>query len=226
MVVKLVNVFEEEMMCVENFVEVFMDLCCCVQDGGEFFDSLIVFVFVLICEVGCCFIGKCYYDIQFIGGVVLYQGCIVEMCIGEGKMLVVMLVFVFNVLEGKGCYFVMVNDYFVCVGMEEMGLFYCMFGLMVGFVNCEFLFVEKQVVYVCDIIYVINFEFGFDYLCDNMVQLKEVLVLCVDMLLYYVIVDEVDLILIDEVCILLIILGVVEKVIDLYYVFVKFICCL
>jgi len=36
------------------------------------------------------------------GGVVLYFGNIVEMCIGEGKMFVVIVLVYFNVFIGKG----------------------------------------------------------------------------------------------------------------------------
>lgn len=42
-----------------------------------------------------------------------YYGKIVEMCIGEGKMFVVMLFVYLNVLVGCGVYVVIVNDYFV-----------------------------------------------------------------------------------------------------------------
>jgi len=49
--------------------------------------------------------------------------------------------------------------------------------------------------YKCDVIYGTNNEFGFDFLRDNMVQVKEHMV---QRELHYAIVDEVDSILIDE----------------------------
>lgn len=49
--------------------------------------------------------------------------------------------------------------------------------------------------YRCDVIYGTNNEFGFDFLRDNMVQIKEHMV---QRELHYAIVDEVDSILIDE----------------------------
>lgn len=76
---------------------------------------------------------------------------------------------------------------------------------MLVLVKCE--------VYVVDIIYGMNNEYGFDYLCDNMVFSFEE---CVQCKLYYVLVDEVDFILIDEVCILLIIFGLVEDSLEMY----------
>lgn len=71
----------------------------------------------------------------------------------------------------------------------------------------------KCEVYVVDIIYGMNNEYGFDYLCDNMVFSFEE---CVQCKLYYVLVDEVDFILIDEVCISLIIFGSVEDSLEMY----------
>lgn len=60
--------------------------------------------------------------------------------------------------------------------------------------------------YVCDIMYVINMEIGFDYLRDNMVNDAEELVV-LTRLFNFVIVDEVDSVLIDEGCNLLLIIG-------------------
>lgn len=40
------------------------------------------------------------------------------MCMGEGKMFIVILLIYFNVLFGKGVYVVIVNDYFVCCDVE------------------------------------------------------------------------------------------------------------
>lgn len=45
-------------------------------------------------------------------------GCVVEMRMGEGKMLIVVLFFYVVVLEGKGVYLVIVNDYFVWCDVE------------------------------------------------------------------------------------------------------------
>lgn len=184
----------------------------CIVDG-EVLDKVLLEVFVVCCEVGCCVLGMCYYDVQLIGGMVFYLGKIVEMCIGEGKILVVILLVYFNVLEGKGVYVVIVNDYLVCCDVVQMGKLYNWLGLSVGVVYLGMLYSDKCEVYVVDIIYGINNEFGFDYLCDNMVLFK---VDCYQCGLYYVIVDEVDFILIDEVCILLIIFGLVDDFLELY----------
>lgn len=166
--------------------------------------------------------GMCYFDVQLIGGMILYDGKIVEMCIGEGKILVGILLVYFNVLFGKGVYVVMVNDYLVCCDVNWMCLLYEFFGFSVGVVIFFQLLEDKCVVYVVDIIYGINNEFGFDYLCDNMVFSLDDKFQCE---LNFVVVDEVDLIFIDEVCILLIIFGQVEDSFELYIKINKLILC-
>lgn len=103
------------------------------------------------------------------GGIVFYDGNIFEMCIGEGKILIVMMLVYLNVLIGEGVYVVIVNEYLVICDLMEMGEFYNFLGLIVGLnINLKFLD-EKCEVYNCDIIYSMNNELGFDYLRDNMV---------------------------------------------------------
>lgn len=55
------------------------------------------------------------------GGIVFYEGNIVEMKIGEGKILIVMMFVYLNVLSGKGVYVIMVNEYLFEWDVEEMG---------------------------------------------------------------------------------------------------------
>lgn len=187
------------------------------QKNLEIFDDLLFEVFVVVCEVVWWVLDQWLFDVQVMGVVVLYLGNVVEMKIGEGKILICVLFVYFNVLVGNGVYIVIVNDYLVKCDSEWMGCVYCFFGFQVGVILVIMIFDECWVVYNVDIIYGINNEFGFDYLCDNMVYLLDDLVQCG---YYYVIVDEVDFILIDEVCILLIIFGFVDGVFNWYIEFV------
>src|SRR5699024_5651054 len=72
---------------------------------------------------------------------------------------------------------------------------------------------EKAEAYECDITYGTNNEFGFDYLRDNMVLYKEQMV---QRPLNYVIIDEVDSVLIDEARTPLIISGSAQKSASMY----------
>ena len=53
------------------------------------------------------------FDVQLIGGMVLYEGKIAEMATGEGKTFVAPLACFMRVLEGYHCHVVTVNDYLV-----------------------------------------------------------------------------------------------------------------
>jgi preprotein translocase subunit SecA len=76
----------------------------------------------------------------------------------------------------------------------------------------------RRQAYEADITYGTNNEFGFDYLRDNMVwDLSQ----CVQRLLSYAIVDEVDNILIDEARTPLIISGAAEEATQKYYTFAQ-----
>lgn len=80
---------------------------------GEIVDDLLFEVFVVVCEVVICVFGMCLYGVQLMGGIVLYEGNIFEMKMGEGKMLIFILFVYLNVLIGKGVYVVIVNEYLV-----------------------------------------------------------------------------------------------------------------
>lgn len=149
------------------------------------------------------------YDVQLVGAMVLHDGRIAEMKTGEGKTLVGSLAVSLNALSGNGVHVVTVNDYLASRDANELTPLYNFLGFSVGAVvggikNDE----ERRAQYACDITYGTNNEFGFDYLRDNMnydisekVQREH----------NFVIVDEVDSILIDEARTPLIISGPTNK---------------
>ncbi len=135
------------------------------------------------------------FDVQLIGGIVLHQGKIAEMATGEGKTLVATLPVYLNALTGRGVHVVTVNDYLARRDAQWMGAVYTFLGLSVGCIQNAMEPSERREQYACDITYGTNSEFGFDYLRDNMAQRKEDQVQRGH---FYVIVDEIDSILIDE----------------------------
>src|SRR5256714_688767 len=137
------------------------------------------------------------FDVQLIGGLVLYEGKIAEMATGEGKTFVAPLACFMRVLEGLHCHVVTVNDYLVRRDSMWIKPAFDNLGITVGFIQSD---MEpggetRKSQYRCDITYGTNSEFGFDYLRDNM---KERADLQVQGPLDFAIVDEVDSILIDE----------------------------
>ena len=142
------------------------------------------------------FRARCF-DVQLIGGMVLYDGRIAEMATGEGKTFVAPLACFLKVLEGYHCHVVTVNDYLVKRDATWVRPAFEALGLSVGFIQVdqEPGSETRRTQYKCDITYGTNSEFGFDYLRDNM---KERVDLQVQGPLDFAIVDEVDSILIDE----------------------------
>jgi len=138
-----------------------------------------------------------HFDVQLIGGNVLYEGKIAEMATGEGKTLVATLAVYLVYLTGRKVHIVTVNDYLAKRDAEWMGPIYKALGLTVGAIQADMDTSgdERKSQYACDVTYGTNNEFGFDYLRDNM---KTALEQMVQSPLQYAIVDEVDSILIDE----------------------------
>lgn len=77
------------------------------------------------------------------GGIFLYEGNILEMKMGEGKMLIVIMFVYLNVIIGKGVYVVIVNEYLVSCDVSEMGCLYEFLGLKVG-LNLNYLMCEEK----------------------------------------------------------------------------------
>ncbi len=180
---------------------------------GETLDDLLVDAYALVREAAVRVLGMEHYRVQLIGGIVLHQGRIAEMRTGEGKTLVATLPAYLNALAGQGVHIVTVNDYLAKRDADEMGQIHEFLGLKVGCVLNSMDNDERREQYNCDITYVTNNELGFDYLRDNMVIYKEQLV---QRGLHYVIIDEVDSVLIDEARTPLIISGQSGKSTRLY----------
>ncbi len=217
-------------------------------EKGETLDMILPEAFAAVREAGRRNLNQRHFDSQLIGGVVLHQGKVAEMRTGEGKTLSATLPAYLNALEGKGVHVVTVNDYLAKRDMVWMGQIFAALGMTTGCVVAESAYVydaayknedvdkERDVVggfkivenylrptnkkeaYDADITYGTNNEFGFDYLRDNMIyELGQQ----AQRGHRFVIVDEVDSILIDEARVPLIISGQAEEATDKYYQFAK-----
>lgn len=184
-------------------------------NNGETLDDILPEAFAVVREAADRVLGMRHYRVQLIGGIVLHQGRIAEMKTGEGKTLVATLPVYLNGLTGKGVHVVTVNDYLAQRDREWMGKVYEFLGLSVGCILHDMDNKARKAAYNCDITFGTNNEFGFDYLRDNMVIYKEEMV---QRDLNYVIIDEVDSILIDEARTPLIISGAGDKSTKLYTV--------
>nr|WP_103596335.1 preprotein translocase subunit SecA [Campylobacter concisus] len=177
-------------------------------------DQILNDVFAIVREASKRVLKMRHFDVQLIGGMVLNEGRIAEMKTGEGKTLVATLPVILNAMTGKGVHVVTVNDYLAKRDATQMGELYNFLGLSVDVILSGGYDDEvRQAAYNADITYGTNSEFGFDYLRDNMkfeagqkVQRGH----------NFVIVDEVDSILIDEARTPLIISGPTNRTLDGY----------
>ena len=181
--------------------------------AGATLDDLMSEAFALVREASKRTLGQRHYDVQMVGGMVLHKGGIAEMRTGEGKTLVATLPTYLNALEGKGVHVITVNDYLAKRDADWMGQVYRYLGLSVGVIVNGLSQLQRQDAYRSDITYGTNNEFGFDYLRDNLVyDVNEM----VQRGHNFVIVDEVDSILIDEARTPLIISGPTEDRSEFY----------
>src|SRR5438132_2220222 len=205
-------------------------------------DEVLPEAFAVVREASKRALGMRPFDVQLIGGIVLHQGRIAEMKIGEGKTLVATLPLYLNALEARGAHLVTVNDYLARRDAGWNGPLYHMLGMSVGVISGQDLsFIydpdyldethpdkrlqnlrpcARREAYMADITYATNNELGFDYLRDNMAQNLDH---CVQRRLHYAIVDEVDSILIDEARTPLIISGQASEPTEKYYQYARLI---
>ena len=176
---------------------------------GETLDDLLVEAFAVVREADKRILGMFPYDVQVMGGIVIHQGNVAEMNTGEGKTLTATLPVYLNSLTGKGTMVITTNEYLAKRDAEEMGQVYRFLGLTVGIpftgnpLN-EYKSEEKKLIYASDVIYTTNSALGFDYLTDNLASSSK------DKFLRpfnYVIIDEIDDILLDSAQTPLIIAG-------------------
>ncbi len=187
-------------------------------ENGEKCEDLMPEAFAVVREVAKRTLNMRHFDVQILGGIVLFEGKIAEMRTGEGKTLVATLPVYLNSFTGRSTHLVTVNDYLAKRDSEWMGAIYKFLGLKVGLIQHEMPVSEKKQEYQSHVVYGTNNEFGFDYLRDNMVMSGENMVQNGH---WYAIVDEVDSILIDEARTPLIISGVAYGTTEIYRKFAQ-----
>lgn len=164
--------------------------------NGIDIEELVVPAFAVVREAGYRVVKEKAYYVQILGGLALHYGNIAELKTGEGKTLMATMPAYLNSLTGKGVHIVTVNEFLAERDQGHyVGDIFRFLGLTVGLNLRELTPAQKQEVYNCDIVYSTNNEIGFDYLRDNMVVRAENRVMREP---NYVIIDEVDSILIDE----------------------------
>lgn len=104
---------------------------------GETIDSLVSEAFAAVREAARRTLGQRHFDVQLMGGLVLFRGGIAEMRTGEGKTLTSTAPLYANALMGKGCHLVTVNDYLAKRDSVWMGQVFHRLGLSTGCIQHE-----------------------------------------------------------------------------------------
>ena len=178
-------------------------------NNGETTDDLLPEAFAVCCEADYRVLGMFPYDVQILGGIALHLCYLCEMNTGEGKTLTATMPLYLNGLTGKSSILVTANEYLAIRDAQEMGQVYKFLGLSVEAgvkrdTNEKLDNDSKKDVYAADIVYTTHGALGFDYLLNNLVQSKE------DRFMrdfYFVIIDEVDSVLLDSASMPLVISG-------------------
>ena len=193
------------------------DLKAGVQSGQYDIDEVMEEGFALAREASRRVRGLFHYPEQILAGLALVRGGVAEMATGEGKTLAIVLpAFVFA-LTGEGVHVVTVNSYLAERDHEFVRPIFGKLGLTCGLLPEREAPPVKRAEYEQDITYGVGYEFGFDYMRDQLAllrcprpgpreKLRDALLgtspalpdLCQRQERAFCIIDEVDSVLIDE----------------------------
>jgi len=102
---------------------------------GEKLDDMVFEAFAVVREASRRVLGQRHYDVQMMGGLVMFRGGIAEMRTGEGKTLTATAPLYAQALTGKGCHLVTVNDYLAKRDCVWMGQVFHFLGMSVGCIS-------------------------------------------------------------------------------------------
>ena len=177
--------------------------------AGETLDGLLPEAYAVVREADKRVLGMFPYDVQVMGAIVLHEGNVAEMATGEGKTLTATMPLYLNALSGQGAMLVTTNTYLALRDAQEMGQVYRFLGLtieaaVVADETENLTPKQKRLIYQADIVYTTNSALGFDYLIENLAENKDSQYLSP---FNYVIIDEIDSILLDSAQVPLVISG-------------------
>ncbi len=153
--------------------------------------------------------GMRHYDVQLVGTLALYEGCIAEMHTGEGKTLMAPLAaFLYNLDNvGSSVHIVTSNEYLAARDAQWMAPFLQGLGMSVGMVVPGQNQTQRAQAYQHDVVYATSKEIVFDSLrepqrkkrvCDADAILRPEHGKKLNVPFDFAIIDEVDSVLIDQ----------------------------
>ena len=178
--------------------------------------GVVIPAFALLYEALRRALGVCSYDVQLLAGVALARETIAEMQTGEGKTFAAALPATLHAIAGRGAHAMTVNTYLAQRDHELLRPAYALLGLSSAVLARDASSREKRAAYAQDITYGPAYEFGFDYLRDQLSLLerrrrrlgesyrgllrgqRETLATPVQRGRHFAIVDEADSVMLDE----------------------------
>lgn len=193
---------------------------------GEHLDDLMVEAFAVVREADKRVLGMFPYDVQVMGAIVMHSGHVAEMKTGEGKTLTATMPMYLNALTGEGAIMVTVNEYLSRRDLDEIGPVYEFLGLTTASgvperpEGEELEAEDKREIYAADIVYTTNGSLGFDYLIDHLADDQDKTYMRP---LNYVLIDEIDEVLLDDAISPLVISGSPRVQSNLYHICDQFV---
>jgi preprotein translocase subunit SecA len=168
-------------------------------------------------------LGIALYDVQLLAGLILARGAIAEMHTGEGKTYTAALPAFMQYLAGRPVHIATVNAYLAGRDEQTLRPLLTALGMSVALLPEATPLTAKRQVYACDVVYGTGYEFGFDYLREQLQALSRRIAPLgrqlrshlrgetsgqtlrgFDRTRAFVLIDEIDSVLIDEACLPLI----------------------
>ncbi len=117
-------------------------------------------------------VGITLYDVQVLAGLVLARGAIAEMQTGEGKTLATALPVIWHALAGRGAHVATPNSYLAERDFALLKPAYELLGLRPGLLRSQDAPSAKRAAYAADLTYGTGYDFGFDYLRDQLAAIE------------------------------------------------------
>lgn len=210
-ILKKVNRLKKQMQaCSDQELQAHTQLYQERIQAGEDLDHLLPEAFATMREAAFRLLGMFAYDEQIMGGIVMHQGHVAEMLTGEGKTLTALFPLYLHALTGKGAMLVTANDYLAVRDGKEMNPVFHWLGLTMAIGVKEdsqapdFTPEQKKNIYSADVVYTTYSTLGFDYLIENLASEQKNQYMRP---LNFVIIDEIDSVLLDSAQMPLIISG-------------------
>jgi preprotein translocase subunit SecA len=124
--------------------------------------------FALVNEAARRTLGITFYDVQLLAGLALARGMVAQMQTGEGKTFVAALPAFIHALTGRGVHVITANKYLAGRDFEWLAPVFQSLGVSAGLLGEQVPPHQKRAAYACEITYGTGYEFGFDYLRDQL----------------------------------------------------------